>query len=165
MAASIFSYVWFLAVLTIISPGEVEIWEAAMTCAFFLCLILLAYVIDRLSQKGENQAANLTNDEDNKKDVAKCALRAMASRYGTFNILEAARGNDPPKMTQDQIELAVANYMIIFDVEELGLVPISDLLEVLNSVNPLERIAFRRRVARVTTNRLEFVKIGKSVSA
>lgn len=54
---------------------------------------------------------------------------------------------------------------MIFNKEDLLSVPIANLLEVLNPVNPLERIFFRRKVARVTTNRLEFVKIGKSISA
>lgn len=164
--AQIFAYVWILAVLLIMSPHEVEIWEAVMTIAFFFALVLLAYGFDKLGQKNDDIIAqSVTLNEDAKKDVAKCALRAMASRYGTFNILEAARGNEPPKMTMDQINLAIDNYRVLFEVEELNFVPISDLLEVLNPVNPLERIAFRKKVAKTTTNRLEFVKIGRSVSA
>ena len=102
IVASMLSYVWFLLVLVVISPGVVEIWEAVLTVGFFLGLIGLAYGIDRFSASRFTDLNNTKEtDEENKKDVAKCALRAMASRYGTFNILEAARGNEPPKMTQD----------------------------------------------------------------
>lgn len=102
IVASMLSYVWFLLVLSVISPGVVEIWEAAVTVGFFIGLIGLAYGIDRCSaRRFTDTISSKETEEENKKDVAKCALRAMASRYSTFNILEAARGNEPPKMTRD----------------------------------------------------------------
>lgn len=44
---SIFAYVWLYLILSVFSPGEVQIWEAVLTFAFFPCLVLLAWVADR----------------------------------------------------------------------------------------------------------------------
>lgn len=43
----IFAYVWVAIVLLVISPNEVEIWEALMTLLFFPALILVAYLADK----------------------------------------------------------------------------------------------------------------------
>ncbi len=43
---SIFAYAWMLIVLEAISPGEIEIWEAWVTLAFFPLMVLTAYAQD-----------------------------------------------------------------------------------------------------------------------
>ena len=43
---SIFAYLWMLIVIQAISPGEIEIWEAWVTLAFFPLLVLMAYCQD-----------------------------------------------------------------------------------------------------------------------
>lgn len=40
---SIWAYVWMLLVVKVISPGEVEIWEAFITLAFFPLMAITAY--------------------------------------------------------------------------------------------------------------------------
>ena len=50
----------------------------------------------------------------------------------------------------------------MLQVESLEEVPIDVLLDALNPENPLERIIYRKQVAQVTTNRLEFVKLSKN---
>ena len=42
-AWSIFAYIWLLITLSWVSPGEIEIWEAWVTFAFFPLLVLSAY--------------------------------------------------------------------------------------------------------------------------
>ncbi|XP_051900986.1 LOW QUALITY PROTEIN: sodium/calcium exchanger 1-like [Pristis pectinata] len=44
---SIFAYVWLYLILAVWSPAVVEVWEAALTFAFFPCCVLLAWVADR----------------------------------------------------------------------------------------------------------------------
>ena len=48
---SIFAYVWLYLVLTTISPGEVEIWEAWLTLAFFPLVVVLAVSADKINEK------------------------------------------------------------------------------------------------------------------
>ncbi|VDM97099.1 unnamed protein product [Thelazia callipaeda] len=44
---SCFAYIWLLIILVVISPNVVELWEALMTLAFFLMLIVIAYATDK----------------------------------------------------------------------------------------------------------------------
>jgi solute carrier family 8 (sodium/calcium exchanger) len=41
------SYIWLFLVLTVISPDEVELWEAIVTCVMMLLLVLTAFGADR----------------------------------------------------------------------------------------------------------------------
>jgi solute carrier family 8 (sodium/calcium exchanger) len=41
---SIFAYLWMYIVLTLISPDEVELWEALLTLAMFPILVIFAYM-------------------------------------------------------------------------------------------------------------------------
>ncbi|XP_013889572.1 sodium/calcium exchanger 2b [Austrofundulus limnaeus] len=44
---SIFAYIWLYLILSIISPGVVEVWEALVTLLFFPVCVILAWVADR----------------------------------------------------------------------------------------------------------------------
>ncbi|GBP22218.1 hypothetical protein EVAR_10728_1 [Eumeta japonica] len=44
---SVFAYVWLYMILAVISPGEVEVWEGAVTFLFFPATVMTAYVADR----------------------------------------------------------------------------------------------------------------------
>lgn len=46
---SLFAYIWLYFVLAVNSPDKVEIWEAAVTLVFFVLLISVSYVTDRLN--------------------------------------------------------------------------------------------------------------------
>lgn len=83
------AYIWFFLVLGVISPGEVELWEAILTVAFFIILIILAYIADRYNARQEKK-----EDRNAKQAISirKTALRAMSNKFGTFAILEAGQG-------------------------------------------------------------------------
>ena len=44
---SIFAYLWLFLITSIISPGEVQVWEAVLTFLFFPLTVLSAYAADR----------------------------------------------------------------------------------------------------------------------
>ncbi|XP_034463279.1 sodium/calcium exchanger 2a isoform X1 [Hippoglossus hippoglossus] len=44
---SIFAYVWLYLILAVISPGIVEVWEAAVTLLYFPVCVVLAWIADR----------------------------------------------------------------------------------------------------------------------
>ena len=46
-AWSIFAYIWLYLILSVVSPGEVEVWEAVLTFVFFPICVLQAWVADR----------------------------------------------------------------------------------------------------------------------
>jgi len=54
---STWAYIWFFMTLVVISPGVVELWEAALTLGFMLILVILAYSCDQCHNKGEDDAA------------------------------------------------------------------------------------------------------------
>ncbi|EDQ85952.1 uncharacterized protein MONBRDRAFT_38586 [Monosiga brevicollis MX1] len=44
--ASIFAYIWLYIIVSASSPGEIEIWEAALTTIFFPLFVLVAWLFD-----------------------------------------------------------------------------------------------------------------------
>nr|XP_046266675.1 sodium/calcium exchanger 2a isoform X2 [Scatophagus argus] len=44
---SIFAYIWLYIILAVISPGIVEVWEAAVTLLYFPVCVILAWIADR----------------------------------------------------------------------------------------------------------------------
>ncbi|XP_074466942.1 sodium/calcium exchanger 2a [Sebastes fasciatus] len=44
---SIFAYIWLFLILSVISPGVVEVWEAIVTLLYFPVCVLLAWIADR----------------------------------------------------------------------------------------------------------------------
>lgn len=44
---SIFAYIWLYLILSVISPGVVDVWEALVTLLFFPVCVLLAWIADR----------------------------------------------------------------------------------------------------------------------
>uniref|UniRef100_A0A8C2J4F6 Solute carrier family 8 member 2b n=1 Tax=Cyprinus carpio TaxID=7962 RepID=A0A8C2J4F6_CYPCA len=44
---SIFAYIWLYLILSIISPGVVEVWEALVTLCYFPVCVILAWIADR----------------------------------------------------------------------------------------------------------------------
>ncbi|XP_061660002.1 solute carrier family 8 member 4a isoform X1 [Syngnathoides biaculeatus] len=46
-AWSIFAYIWLYLILSVFSPGEVEVWEAVLTFLFFPLCVLQAWMADR----------------------------------------------------------------------------------------------------------------------
>nr|XP_061796879.1 sodium/calcium exchanger 2-like isoform X3 [Nerophis lumbriciformis] len=44
---SIFAYIWLYLILSVMSPGEVEVWEALVTLLYFPVCVLLAWIADR----------------------------------------------------------------------------------------------------------------------
>ncbi|XP_057712262.1 sodium/calcium exchanger 1-like isoform X2 [Corythoichthys intestinalis] len=46
-AWSIFAYIWLYLILSVFSPGEVDVWEAVLTFLFFPLCVIQAWVADR----------------------------------------------------------------------------------------------------------------------
>uniref|UniRef100_A0A3Q2W2E3 Solute carrier family 8 member 4a n=1 Tax=Haplochromis burtoni TaxID=8153 RepID=A0A3Q2W2E3_HAPBU len=46
-AWSIFAYIWLYLILSVFSPGEVQVWEAVLTFLFFPLCVLQAWIADR----------------------------------------------------------------------------------------------------------------------
>jgi solute carrier family 8 (sodium/calcium exchanger) len=44
---SVFAYIWLYLVLAVITPDRVDLWEAILTLAFFVVLIVLAYMAEK----------------------------------------------------------------------------------------------------------------------
>ncbi|KAA0702434.1 Sodium/calcium exchanger 2 [Triplophysa tibetana] len=44
---SIFAYIWLYMILSVISPGVVEVWEALVTLCYFPVCVILAWIADR----------------------------------------------------------------------------------------------------------------------
>ena len=98
---SIFAYVWFYLVLVIISPNRIELWEAGVTFGFMVLLIILAYTADRCRARGVNKEELKIKE---RKAAAKTALRLLKEHWGVKHVIKAAMGENPVKMTQDNVD-------------------------------------------------------------
>ena len=54
---SVFAYFWLFFILVVVSPDEVEVWEAGLTLIFFPVLVALAYTADRDFFKPNNKTS------------------------------------------------------------------------------------------------------------
>jgi solute carrier family 8 (sodium/calcium exchanger) len=72
--ASTFAYVWFMLTLSSFSPGEIEVWEAILTLAFFGVLCLVALGLDKWTS-AKNRAKE--HEKNVKQDAAKYVLRQL----------------------------------------------------------------------------------------
>jgi len=79
-AASVFAYFWLYLMVEVITPGEVHIWEAAVTCGFFPLLLLVAFAADKGwldSDMCHHHVSNLVGDKKERHD--KAAMKHLVS--------------------------------------------------------------------------------------
>jgi solute carrier family 8 (sodium/calcium exchanger) len=87
--ASSFAYLWFLLVLSSISPDEVEVWEAFTTLGFFVVLCLVALALDKWTS-AKNRS--LDHEKNVKKDAARFSLKQIQEKIGTLNVVKLGMG-------------------------------------------------------------------------
>lgn len=93
---SVFAYVWLFICLQINSPNEVTVGEAWLTLCFFIILVALAFIADKMNQCSVDAAQS---EEDHKKRVKeedlkikKNLLRHFAKLKGEMVVVEVAQG-------------------------------------------------------------------------
>lgn len=95
---STLAYVWYFLVLAIISPNEIELWEALVSLLAGGLFLLIGYIIDaRLSKKPFFSQDEFKGSEYDIK-AAKCTLRQIADCFGEIDVVRAAKGEEPIEM-------------------------------------------------------------------
>lgn len=61
---SLFAYVWLYICLAISSEGEVTVAEAALTCIYFLILVVAAFGMDKLNQSKKAKIDHENTERD-----------------------------------------------------------------------------------------------------
>lgn len=169
---SSWAYVWFFLVLVVISPGYVELWEACVTLGFMAALCLIAFSCDKCHSSGESKEEKRMEE---KRLVAKTAIRLLQKKFGTKALLEVGQGIKPTLarnvvMSDADIDNINQNYSILLtkDLTQLAdpenwndpkEASVDELLDCLGSDNAVERIAYRREVAGAGNK--DFLKLNK----
>lgn len=75
---SVFAFIWYFLCMVVISPNEIEVWEAVVSFLFIIPSLLIGYIIDKTSRRyKENEVIPLDGasrvepdviDDDNKRD-------------------------------------------------------------------------------------------------
>lgn len=82
---STWAYIWFFLVLVVITPGQVDVWEACVTLSFMLILCIVAYSCDVCHTKGEDKETRRFQEQ---RKVAKAGIRIFDRRFGKKVMLE-----------------------------------------------------------------------------
>mmetsp|Transcript_8923 Transcript_8923/g.24093 ORF Transcript_8923/g.24093 Transcript_8923/m.24093 type:complete len:863 (+) Transcript_8923:104-2692(+) len=82
---SVWAYIWMFLALSIISPGEVEIWEGFVTLAFFPLMLITAYTVDKkpwLWMSGQQpQVADFPFDVEENAEAADGSKGASSGKH------------------------------------------------------------------------------------
>ena len=92
---SLFAYIWLYLVLKVITPNEVEIWEAVLTFVFFPILLIVSYAADRCSTYYKEKEASETEIEEKKEEEAnkilKSKLRKIAADLNNDIVIQVCQ--------------------------------------------------------------------------
>lgn len=93
---SLWAYIWLFLCLDIISPGMISIEESILTLVFFVLLIVISFIADKITgyledkRKSKEEIEQQNRDENVK--IKKCELRSIAKDYGDTTVIEVAQG-------------------------------------------------------------------------
>uniref|UniRef100_A0AAQ5WYZ4 Calx-beta domain-containing protein n=1 Tax=Amphiprion ocellaris TaxID=80972 RepID=A0AAQ5WYZ4_AMPOC len=111
---SIFAYIWLYLILSVMSPGVVEVWEALVTLLYFPVCVILAWIADRrllfYKYMGKRYRADKRGAVDgtatNNVGVAAGAMELDESRKEVIRILKELKQKYPDKELDQLVELA-----------------------------------------------------------
>ncbi|PIO66666.1 Calx-beta domain protein, partial [Teladorsagia circumcincta] len=159
-----FAYIWLLVILILISPDVVEVWEAAVTLAFFLVLVIVAYCAD--VQIWKSKKANLEDElelADQKKPAENldANIRRYASQLslqpdGTRIIGELPT---PPTEFLRSLSRDVSRTYPSLSVDDQAKI----LAYRLNKSTPKDRLHYRIRASRILSSGLRKSDIEREV--
>lgn len=93
--ASLFAYIWLFLTLTEISEDEISPLEAWLTLVYFVVLIVLAYVADKLNEyiqsKKKTQEDQDRQNQETEIKIKKNRLRQIAKEKGDNIVIEIAQ--------------------------------------------------------------------------
>lgn len=89
---------WYFLVLAIISPNEIELWEALVSLLAGGLFLLVGYLID--AKLSAVPAIDPDGFLESAYDIkaAKCTLRQISDCYGEIDVIRAAKGEEPIEM-------------------------------------------------------------------
>jgi len=148
------AYVWMFLVLKVISPDEVELWEAILTFIFMFLLVLTSYIADRIfNTKKEIKFEDMTEDE--KKEYlrldAKRKLKHLVDDQTMKFVLDMAMSDpkDSKYSASNREELHLL-FKYALQVEDLKKVPMQDYIHVLLPESIIESITYKKEALQIT---------------
>ncbi|ETN77634.1 sodium/calcium exchanger 1 [Necator americanus] len=159
-----FAYIWLLVILSFISPDVVEVWEAAVTLAFFVVLVVISYCVDVKIWKSDK--ADLENElemADQKKPAEN--LDVNLKRYASKLSIQpdgARITGELPRPSLDMIRSLsrdVGRTYPALSVEDQAKI----LAYRLNKNTPHDRLYHRIRAARLLCSGLKKTDVEREV--
>ncbi|XP_075059836.1 sodium/calcium exchanger 1 isoform X1 [Mixophyes fleayi] len=113
-AWSIFAYTWLYMILSVISPGIVEVWESLLTFFFFPICVVFAWVADRRLlfykyvykryRAGKQRGMIIETEGDRPSSKADIEMDGKVLNSHTENFLDGSLGLDIDQKDQDDEE-------------------------------------------------------------
>lgn len=117
---SIFAYVWMYLILSVLSPGVIEIWEGCITFVCFPGMVGIAYLIDtkrspmsflrKRARKNKRKHMIKYNGEMEGADVEKNPLEEMSYDNEDLDQYAYHEGDDPEAHMKEKKRLAMEAY-------------------------------------------------------
>ena len=129
--------------LTVISPGEVELWEAILTLVYMFLLIGSAFTVDRLTSGGKKERKDMTTDEIQGEDkkTAKRQLRHLVDDLGMKFVIDCGmERSHMVKVTQGQREEIHLLFKRSLGADELNEVTMQEMMTCLLPESICERV-------------------------
>ena len=143
---SMFAYVWLLIVLAFNGPDKVSVFEAWMTIAFYLILMIVSYFAAKYNEKMQTQEEDEEASKDKEIKKKKQHLRNIARTKGEEGVIDVAldiKSKHTEKITDEEaIQIRETVKEILGKSENIG---INDVYPLLQPDTLFERFAARKQ--------------------
>jgi Ca2+/Na+ antiporter len=148
-----FAYCWAFIVLSVVTPDEVDLWEAILTFVFMFCLILTAFVGDKCSSKKKTDFSMMTDSE--KKEYlrldAKRKLKHLVDDQSMKFVIDMAMSNPKDeKFSSSNREELHQLFKYALQVTDLSKVSMQEFIHVLLPESIIESITYKKEALSMT---------------
>lgn len=146
---SLWAYIWMWIC---VADKYISVFEGIMTCVFFVLLIVISFIADKLNKYRMSQRMSHEEQEEKVRQemnkMKKDRLRSLCREFSEKAVIEVAQGlpaKESIGMTDDMKKEIKRLFCEIFETNDLKEISINEMMSTLKHDQLLERFAYRKR--------------------